>query len=78
MPHPLCSANPKTRQELLIYIWLIFPWPVSPDPRKQVAVPLHKLLHHFSSHHRHLGLSLSVYMKAEIKVSSVMLQVLDF
>ena len=71
MPCPLCSANPKNRQELFIYIWLIFPWPVSPDPRKWVVVPLHKLLH-FSSHHHHLGLSLSFYMKAEIKVSSVM------
>lgn len=58
---PLYSANPKTRQES-IYIWLIFPWPVSSDPRKYVVVPLHKLLCHFPSHHHHTVVYISFYL----------------
>lgn len=60
IPCPVCSANPKTRQDLM-YIWLIFPWPVSPEPS-------HKIFCHFPGHHHHLALSLSVYMKAEMWV----------
>lgn len=66
---PLYSANPKTKQES-IYIWLIFPWPVSPDPRKYVVLPLHKLLCHFPRHHHHTLVCISYYLHESRKKKS--------